>query len=225
MPKIARARPPRHKGSSARWLGLAALVPALAVALHHARRGWPHPRVHDEFAHLLTADLFGHGVFAAPSPAAHGHLLAMHVMTEPVFASQFLLGKAGSLALGDALGGHLAVGLWIQAALLGGAMGWLADGFTAKRRHWLRACALLSSHLADIGDARRLLGRLILRRRAHRGGWSAALRRCAATAQAPWSRAGGRLRHGREFAPVDSTARGRDCGGADHPRGAVAAHS
>ncbi len=102
---------------------------ALAIALFHGFNwygpgGRFHPVVHDEFAYLFQAKTFAAGRLFYPSPPEPLFFDAMHILTEPVYASKYPPGHALYLAPWTAVGAPWAGSLLLTfvSLLLMGAL-------------------------------------------------------------------------------------------------------
>ena len=94
---------------------------------------WPQPSVHDEYAYLLGAETFAGGELTRPRHEMWTHFETMHVMHLPTYSSKYPPGQSLSLALGLVLAGEARVGLWLQAAMLVGAMTWMLFQWLPRR--------------------------------------------------------------------------------------------
>lgn len=85
----------------------------------------PVPRINDEFSYLLMSDTFTSGRLSNPSPPLPEFFDTFHVLIRPVYASKYFPAQGLSLALGEILTGHPAVGVWLISALACGATCWM----------------------------------------------------------------------------------------------------
>ena len=120
------------------------LVLVSTFALHFAfseSYQYPVPRVHDEFAYLLMGDTFAAGRLTNPTHPFWIHFETFHVLQVPVYQGKYPPGQGAFLALGQLLGGHPAVGVWLSMALAAAAVCWMLAALVP--RAWAIAGALL----------------------------------------------------------------------------------
>jgi hypothetical protein len=120
-----------------------ALASALYLALHAAVSGAPVPRVVDEWSYLLAADTFAHNRLANPPHPMAAHFDGDHVLQRPTYASKYPPAQGFVLAIGQVALGHPAAGLWLQAALLVAALGWMLRAWVPPQ--WAVFGALLAA--------------------------------------------------------------------------------
>jgi hypothetical protein len=126
-------------------LAIGAIAVAVVVALgaQTALDGAPPPRVVDEWSYLLAADTFAHNRLANPPHPLGRHFEADHVLQRPTYASKYPPGQGVALAVGQVAFGHPVTGLWITAALLVVAAGWMLRAWVPSR--WAVLGALLAA--------------------------------------------------------------------------------
>lgn len=90
----------------------------------------PPPGIHDEFSYLLAADTFASGRLTNPTHPMHYFFETFHVLSEPTYMSMYPPGQGLFLGLGQSVFGHAIAGVWLSAALLAGAVTWMARAWT-----------------------------------------------------------------------------------------------
>ena len=136
---------PRRWSEFARRKRLVILLAALApLVLRAALLPWiprPHPRVQDEFSHLLIADTFAHGRLVNPVHPMWVHFETMHELVRPVYASVFPVAHGITMAAAQVVTGHRWPGVWLGIALMCGSITWMLYGWVPPR--WALAGAVL----------------------------------------------------------------------------------
>ncbi|MFE4107947.1 hypothetical protein [Almyronema epifaneia] len=104
--------------------GLSFLVTASMGSLH-----WPVPLIHNEFAHLLTADTIASGRFANPTHPLFAFFESIHILQQPSYAAKLPPGAGLFLGLGQRLGGDPVWGIWLTTAIATSAVYWALWGY------------------------------------------------------------------------------------------------
>jgi hypothetical protein len=115
----------RRRGLSMLLVGFLALGSSATLSLFGHM---PEPSVHDEFCDLLAADTFSRGRLSNPTHPLWVHFESFHILQQPIYASKYPPAQGLMLALGQLIGGHPIVGLWISTGLACAAVYWRLTG-------------------------------------------------------------------------------------------------
>lgn len=114
----------------------------LAAVVFVQFRGYPTPRVHDEFSYLLAADTFASGRLANPAHPFWPHFETPHVNQQPTYVSMYPPAQGVFLAAGQVLFGHPWWGVVLSAVLFSAASCWALQAWFPLR--WAYAGGLIA---------------------------------------------------------------------------------
>lgn len=114
----------RHRKFTVAAVGLLAALIGMTISLLKP----PVPSIHDEFGYLLAADTYSHGRMTNPTHSMWEHFESFHILQRPTYASKYPPAQGMILAIGQRIGGHPQVGLWISNGLAAAAVCWMLQG-------------------------------------------------------------------------------------------------
>lgn len=135
--------------SAGQVLFVVGLLAGLGNALTTLIQGPPIPVVSDEWSYLLATETFASGRVTNP-PSPHRSLVGENTLGIPTYQSKYPPAQGSILALGQRLGGHPVVGLWLSAALLAAAVTWCLQAWVGPK--WAFLGGLLIAFRLGIGS-------------------------------------------------------------------------
>ena len=135
--------------STGRVLLAVGLLAGLGNAATTLLQGPPIPVVSDEWSYLLATDTFASGRVTNP-PSPHRALVGENTLGTPTYQSKYPPAQGLVLALGQRLGGHPVVGLWLSAALLAVAVTWCLQAWVGPQ--WAFLGGLLIGFRLGVGS-------------------------------------------------------------------------
>lgn len=111
---------------------------------------FPEPGLHDEFSYIVAADTFAEGRLANPTHPMWKHFETFHVLQQTSYASKYPPAQGLVLALGQVVGGHPVVGVWLGIAFACMAIHWMLRAWTTDE--WALIGGVLAAlHLGCFG--------------------------------------------------------------------------
>lgn len=134
------------------WLGR--MRPGWSIALSGCIAGggaalvalcahWPEPLFSDEHCYLLLSDTFSEGRLTNPTHPLWQHFETQNVIHQPTYTAKFPPAQGMVLALGQLIGGHPLVGVWLSVGLAAAAVCWMLHGWLPRR--WATLGGLLAA--------------------------------------------------------------------------------
>lgn len=103
-------------------VGVLSAVVSLGVV---ASRGEPVPRIHDEFAYILSGETFASGRVTNPPHPMSRYFETFHVFFHPTYQAKYPPGQGLFIAAGILLSGKPIVGVWLSLALACAVTCWM----------------------------------------------------------------------------------------------------
>jgi hypothetical protein len=89
----------------------------------------PQPQVTDEFGYLLAGDTFSHGRLTNPSHPMWTHFESIAIIHKPTYCSVFYPAQGIFLAVGEVIGGHPFLGVWLSVGLVCASICWMLQAW------------------------------------------------------------------------------------------------
>lgn len=103
-------------------VGIFSLLTSILIGIFYEI---PVPKIHDEFAYLLTGDTFATGRLTNPTHPMWQHFETFHVFHAPTYQAKYPPGQGLFLALGKIIADLPILGVWISLALASSATCWM----------------------------------------------------------------------------------------------------
>lgn len=121
------------------------LLPVTTIAIRLALLPivpYPRPRIHDEFAYLLQADIFAHGRLAFPPHPFSRFFETFYVNFHPTYSAMYPPAQSATLAIGQIVG-HPWIGVVLTTAAMVAAIFWMLQGWFPAQWALLGAALVL----------------------------------------------------------------------------------